>query len=160
MTEGFGNSWEWRSQAACRNIDSELFFPTAEGGRMRALQVSAAKAVCAGCPVRVQCLAEARIPYGIAGGLTAEERRGLPRSRWRGGLDVQRLAEALRVEAVPRRRALAQALRLAGWPTGRIAAYAGVSERTALRWVEPAAVARGGYTGGPAVGRTERGGVA
>jgi hypothetical protein len=108
----------------------------------------------------------ARIPYGIAGGLTAEERRGLPRPRQPGVLDVERLAEALRVEAVPRRRrALAQALRLAGWSTSRIAAYAGVSERTALRWVanlggEPAATPSTSETTTPAVGRTDEGGAA
>ncbi len=43
-----------------------------------AAQVAVAKAVCARCPVRAACLDEAliRIPYGIAGGLTPEERRG------------------------------------------------------------------------------------
>jgi hypothetical protein len=134
---------------------------------MRARQVAAAKAVCAGCPVRAQCLAEAvaRIPYGIAGGMTAEERRALPRSRERGPFDVERMAEALRVEAVPRRRrALAQALRLAGWSTSRIAAYAGVSERTALRWVTTPPVGPALSTStdntGPAVRRSDQGGAA
>ena len=56
-----------------------LFFPAAESGPARDAQVAAAKAVCARCPVRAECLAEAlaRIPYGIAGGLTEHERRRL-----------------------------------------------------------------------------------
>ena len=71
----------WRARAACRGVDPELFFPAAERGPVRAVQVAAAKAVCAGCPVRAECLDEAlaRIPYGIAGGLTEDERRDLAR---------------------------------------------------------------------------------
>ena len=68
--------------------DPAAFFPDSssesDGGSgalpgepLVAAQVAAAKAVCRGCPVRQRCLAEAheRIPYGIAGGLTAGERR-------------------------------------------------------------------------------------
>jgi hypothetical protein len=130
-------SREWRSRAACREIAGDVFFPTAERGRMRVREVAVAKAVCARCPVRAECLADAlaRIPYGIAGGLTAEERRALPRLAKAAVLDVERLAEALRVATVPRRQAaLARALQAAGWSTDRIAECAGVSERTALRW--------------------------
>jgi len=39
---------------------------------------AAAKAICAGCPFRGPCLAwamAARLPHGVAGGLTATERR-------------------------------------------------------------------------------------
>ena len=73
---------DWRSDAACLGIaDPDLFFPTAETGPLHDAQVAAAKAVCAGCPVVTECLAEAlaRIPDGIAGGLTADERRALRR---------------------------------------------------------------------------------
>jgi WhiB family redox-sensing transcriptional regulator len=87
---------EWRGRAACRNEPPELFFPTAESGPGYRAQVAEAKAVCRRCPVRADCLAEAlaRIPYGIAGGLTEHERRrlrtGTPttttaRERSRGG---------------------------------------------------------------------------
>ncbi|WP_046386021.1 WhiB family transcriptional regulator, partial [Kitasatospora aureofaciens] len=41
---------------------------------------AAAKAVCAGCAVRVECRRHAlaaRLPYGVRGGLTAAERRAL-----------------------------------------------------------------------------------
>ena len=72
---------DWRSQAACLGVDPELFFPVAEAGPVHDTQVAAAKAVCAGCPVVAACLAEAlaRIPDGIAGGLTESERRALRR---------------------------------------------------------------------------------
>ena len=78
-----GPAWRaWRDRAACRDVEPELFFPAAEDGAARHAQVQAAKAVCAGCPVRVECLAEAlaRIPYGIAGGLTEHERRQFGRT--------------------------------------------------------------------------------
>ena len=52
--------------------DPDLFFAdTAETD-------AAAKAICAGCPFRAPCLAWAltmRLPYGVAGGLSATERR-------------------------------------------------------------------------------------
>ncbi len=70
---------DWRTRAACLGVDPELFFPVAEAGPVYDAQIVAAKAVCARCPVRPECLAEAlvRIPYGIAGGLTEDERRAL-----------------------------------------------------------------------------------
>lgn len=75
----------WRDQAACRvdHVDPELFFPAADDGPIYDAQVATAKAVCGRCSVRPACLDEAlvRIPYGIAGGLTPEERR-THRTRW------------------------------------------------------------------------------
>ena len=75
------NQRGWRERAACRDADPETFFPTAESGPEHDRQVATAKAVCARCPVRTECLDEAlaRIPYGIAGGLTEHERRTLRR---------------------------------------------------------------------------------
>jgi hypothetical protein len=68
---------EWRSRAACVGTSPDLFFPTAESGVVYRAQVAAAKAVCSRCVVTAECLTFAleRMPYGIAGGLTAEERR-------------------------------------------------------------------------------------
>jgi WhiB family transcriptional regulator, redox-sensing transcriptional regulator len=43
---------DWRLEAACRDVDPELFFP--EPGQVP--QAAAAKAVCAGCGVRGPCL--------------------------------------------------------------------------------------------------------
>lgn len=72
----------WRERAACAGLNPDAFFPLAEVGPAYEASVRAAKAVCARCPVRKQCLAFAMtdMPYGIAGGFTAEERRALRRA--------------------------------------------------------------------------------
>lgn len=74
----------WQRDAACVGVDPELFFPVAEAGAAHDEQVAAAKRVCAGCPVRSECLRHALvlIPFGVAGGLSEAERRALRR---RGG---------------------------------------------------------------------------
>ena len=75
----------WRRAAACRNMDTELFFPRGETGAPLE-QTVAAKAVCSGCEVRIACLEFAmatRQEYGIFGGLTEQERRTLARRRAR-----------------------------------------------------------------------------
>ncbi len=75
----------WRRAAACRNMDTELFFPRGETGAPLE-QTLAAKAVCGGCPVRSPCLEFAmatRQEYGVFGGLTEQERRSLARRRAR-----------------------------------------------------------------------------
>jgi WhiB family transcriptional regulator, redox-sensing transcriptional regulator len=71
-------SAEWRQQAACRGADVELFFPSDDAG------AGAAKAMCAGCPVRDSCLEWALCTHqddGVWGGLTDSERRRLRRRR-------------------------------------------------------------------------------
>ena len=73
----------WRALAACRIADPDLFFPVSEVGRGLD-QAARAKAVCAGCRVREQCLAFAlrtRQVHGIWGGLTERERYVSP-ARW------------------------------------------------------------------------------
>ncbi|MFD8421807.1 WhiB family transcriptional regulator [Streptomyces sp. NPDC059466] len=68
---------EWRERAACGSSDADGLF--ADSARQRQ-----AKAVCAGCPVRVECLAEAldeRIEFGVWGGMTERDRRALLRRR-------------------------------------------------------------------------------
>src|SRR5690606_40769288 len=68
---------DWTSLAACRSSEpDELFVPGAAQNR--------AKAVCLGCPVRTECLADAldnRTEFGIWGGMTERERRALLRRR-------------------------------------------------------------------------------
>jgi len=74
---GLPRGEDWRSAAACRDTDPDLFFPVSGSGRSLD-QAEQAKAVCAGCPVRPSCLAFALRtgqPHGIWGGLTEEERR-------------------------------------------------------------------------------------
>ena len=70
--------WDWQLVAACRGVDSSLFFhPEGERGAARSSREAAAKEVCMRCPVRVECAAHAlavREPYGVWGGLTEDER--------------------------------------------------------------------------------------
>jgi WhiB family transcriptional regulator, redox-sensing transcriptional regulator len=73
----------WRSAAACRSADPELFFPISDSGPSL-VQAAEAKAICAGCPVRRQCLAFAlrtRQVHGIWGGRTERERH-VPAAEW------------------------------------------------------------------------------
>ncbi len=74
--------WEpdegWRDQAACAGSDLELFFPAGEDEESAA----PAKAICAICPVREDCLNYAistNQPEGVWGGMTGPERRRLRR---------------------------------------------------------------------------------
>jgi WhiB family redox-sensing transcriptional regulator len=88
----FEQHWNWQLRAACRDADSSLFFhPSGERGPAHDERDAAAKTVCARCPVRAACLGyalDAREPYGVWGGLTAEERQrallSRRRRRWRG----------------------------------------------------------------------------
>lgn len=73
---------EWHARAACRGSRASLFFaPTSSERRdQRRQRERKAKALCAECPVREACLSYAlRIEeaYGIWGGLSEAERRGL-----------------------------------------------------------------------------------
>jgi WhiB family redox-sensing transcriptional regulator len=71
----------WRSAAACRSADPDLFFPISDSGPARE-QTAQAKAICATCRVRRECLAFALRTgqiYGIWGGTTEHERAGVLR---------------------------------------------------------------------------------
>jgi WhiB family transcriptional regulator, redox-sensing transcriptional regulator len=73
---------DWRDQAACRDVDPELFFPVGNAGPAL-LQIGQAKQVCAGCPVRAPCLdwaLDSGKEAGVWGGTSEHERRAL-RSR-------------------------------------------------------------------------------
>lgn len=126
----------WRTFAACREVDAELFFPVAESGREYERQVLAAKSVCAGCTVVSQCLAEAidLLPHGIAGGLTAEERRAGRRRGRRIEVDVE-LPSSSRSENA----AIGVALLAAGGSPTAVARRCRVTERTVYRWKAGAA---------------------
>lgn len=82
---------DWTIAAGCRGMDpDELFVQGAAQNR--------AKVVCATCPVRTECLADAldnRVEYGVWGGMTERERRALLRRRpevgsWRQVLEEKR----------------------------------------------------------------------
>jgi WhiB family redox-sensing transcriptional regulator len=82
---------DWTSRAACRGSDPDALF-------VQGAAQNRAKAICMGCPVRTECLADAldnRIEFGVWGGMTERERRALLRRRahvtsWRGLLETAR----------------------------------------------------------------------
>lgn len=70
----------WIADALCRGTDPEPFYPP----RGDDAAVDAAKAVCAACPVRVECLDHAidtNEHLGVWGGESANERRKIGRAR-------------------------------------------------------------------------------
>lgn len=72
----------WMGDAACRGLGFDVWFPTDEIGP----QADAARRVCAGCRVRVECLdyaLDAPVRYGLWGGLSTRERAALARRRYR-----------------------------------------------------------------------------
>jgi WhiB family redox-sensing transcriptional regulator len=77
---------DWVHRAQCKDEDPELFFPIGNTGPA-ALQIASAKAVCAHCEVRMECLEWSMTTgqdAGVWGGLSEEERRALRRARRRG----------------------------------------------------------------------------
>jgi WhiB family transcriptional regulator, redox-sensing transcriptional regulator len=79
-------TWGWQFDGACRGADSSLFFAPNyfEKRREKDERESRAKAICAGCDVRDECLEYAlriRETHGIWGGLNEFERRQLLRRR-------------------------------------------------------------------------------
>src|SRR5919112_6202379 len=68
---------DWASLAQCRQSQPDELF-------VRGAAQNDAKRLCAGCPVRTECLAEAldnEIEWGVWGGMTERERRAILRKR-------------------------------------------------------------------------------
>ncbi|HWG12839.1 MAG TPA: WhiB family transcriptional regulator [Streptosporangiaceae bacterium] len=80
-------NWGWQDRGACRNEDVSLFFgPDGERQPERDIRERKAKAICAACPVRAECLNYALSrpeKYGTWGGLNEEERAAERRRRMR-----------------------------------------------------------------------------
>ena len=82
---------DWTTAAACRTSDPDALF-------VQGAAQNRAKAVCVGCGVRTECLADAldnRVEFGVWGGMTERERRALLRRRpevtsWRTLLESAR----------------------------------------------------------------------
>lgn len=77
---------DWQTLAGCRGADATLFFSplVTETKQEKDAREAKAKAICADCPVRAQCLDFAlhtRESYGIWGGLNETERRRLVAKR-------------------------------------------------------------------------------
>ena len=68
---------DWAVQAACRSTDPDTLF-------VQGAAQNRAKAICVGCVVRTECLADAldnHVEFGVWRGLTERERRALLRRR-------------------------------------------------------------------------------
>ena len=66
----------WAAFAACRDRDPDVFFPFTADGEAEAIRI------CRGCPVQIDCLEfalEAKIRFGVWGGLTEKQRHTLRR---------------------------------------------------------------------------------
>ena len=71
---------KWRELGACKGLDAAIFYPDDDD------DAEDAKAICAGCGVRVACLEHAlstREKVGVWGGATERERRRIVRQRRR-----------------------------------------------------------------------------
>ncbi|GHB03691.1 transcriptional regulator WhiB [Streptomyces tendae] len=81
LSAGLPVSTDWRSKAACRYEDPDLFFPIGNTGPALG-QVEEAKAVCRGCPVMERCLQwalESGQEHGVWGGTDEADRRRMRR---------------------------------------------------------------------------------
>ena len=92
-------SWDahltWRRDAECKDLDPNLFFPVGVTGAA-VDQIETAKGICAGCPVRQECLEFAitsNQEFGVWGGTSEDERRVL-RRKWRARIRAQRAVAA------------------------------------------------------------------
>lgn len=116
---------DWPERAACAEIGVELFFP--EDG----MNAPEAKQICAGCPVRRECLNDAlehNDLFGIFGGLAPRERRKL-REQVR---ELPRL-EPRPAGTTPSREGEVLLLIASGLSTARVAERVGVSLRAVER---------------------------
>ena len=97
---------DWAAQAACRTTDPDTLF-------VQGAAQNRVKAICLGCTVRTECLADAldnNVEFGVWGGMTERERRALLRRRphvtsWRRLLENAQSEferQALLVEPVSR----------------------------------------------------------
>ena len=92
---------DWAVKALCNQTRPDELF-------VRGAAQNRAKQMCAGCPVRTECLAEAldnQIEWGVWGGMTERERRALLRRRpnvhsWRRLLETAMIDHAASVSAV------------------------------------------------------------
>lgn len=95
----------WAARAACRSVEPDELFVRGAAQRM-------ARNLCFGCPVRMECLADAldsQVAFGVWGGLTERERRALLRrypnvTSWSSRLqdDDDSLIAELRADRAPR----------------------------------------------------------
>jgi WhiB family redox-sensing transcriptional regulator len=82
----FSMGADWRNEAACIDVDTDIFFP--ETGNTATYRH--ALMICRACPVAGSCLEDALATetregqrHGMRGGLTPDQRRSLARSKER-----------------------------------------------------------------------------
>jgi WhiB family transcriptional regulator, redox-sensing transcriptional regulator len=95
----------WRARAACAGTNPSLFYDAAPA------TIAAAKAVCSRCDVRAECLAfalETREPFGVWGGLDADERSALVGPSRPGPNPIMNDADLVDLFATTDRRTLAR----------------------------------------------------
>lgn len=72
----------WRERASCRGVDPEIFFPVGEAwtGKRNEARAEVALAICARCPVREACQADALArgdAWAVLGGTLPAQRRAI-----------------------------------------------------------------------------------
>ena len=101
MYEKTGYIEEWRYEAKCRGLDTELWYPPRDKTKYKSI-AAVSKAVCYGrdglpeCPVRKECLLYADNmdeQHGIWGGMSHRERNALKRKAKREGLTLKQWVE-------------------------------------------------------------------
>ena len=78
----------WQDEAACKGMDSNIFFPEILGDQQNGLIWAQAKAICKGCEVKWDCL-KSELPHekasgrrnGVWGGMTPKEREAYVRNQ-------------------------------------------------------------------------------
>ena len=94
----------WRSAAACRSADPEVFFPISNTAKSLE-QIAKAKAICASCPVGRECLAFAlrtHQPQRFRGGARLVTGRVAPVfGGWIGFRCSQRMADGPMCSGAP-----------------------------------------------------------
>jgi hypothetical protein len=68
---------DWHLLAECKTVPATTFYGSSDTQPMTRAEVAAARRVCAACPVRRDCLADALAAgdtWGVWGGLTSPER--------------------------------------------------------------------------------------
>ena len=92
----------WRADAKCKGMDTELWFPPREKELYKSI-ADVSKGICFGrdgrpeCPVRKECLMYSETmneQYGIWGGLSHRERNALKRKAERNGVTLKEWVES------------------------------------------------------------------
>jgi len=97
LSERYGSSHDWRYEAACRNKDTEDWYPDRDRETYTTI-AARARAICNGgngvqpCSVRLECLLSAdKIDeeHGIWGGLSHRERNARKRKAIKAGMTLE-----------------------------------------------------------------------